>query len=128
MVDTRQQFVYQHRGWTKAEWIAKNPTLAAREIGIEVDTDLFKIGDGLTDWVSLPYANGTGIHYGPTPPEDTGKLWVDTDPEPVVDDPDLPSNSAPIFVQSTPPVTDEAAYTWWDTSGGGLTLWIEDGT
>ena len=32
------------------------------------------------------------------------------------------------FIQSTPPiVAPGVAYTWWDTSGGNLTLWIEDG-
>lgn len=35
--------------------------------------------------------------------------------------------SAPaLFVQTTPPVAT-GPYQWWDTSGGNLTLWIEDG-
>lgn len=32
----------------------------------------------------------------------------------------------PTFVQEDEPVY-VGAYTWWDTSGGDLTLWIEDG-
>ena len=33
----------------------------------------------------------------------------------------------PTFVQATAPIYT-APYTWWDTSGGDITLWIEDGT
>jgi hypothetical protein len=37
----------------------------------------------------------------------------------------------PTFIQSTQPTTGELGgqdqYLWWDTSGGNLTLWIEDG-
>lgn len=33
----------------------------------------------------------------------------------------------PNFIQPTQPAHD-GAYTWWDTSGGNLTLWIEDGS
>lgn len=32
----------------------------------------------------------------------------------------------PTFIQTTAPVTP-GKYLWWDTSGGNLTLWIEDG-
>jgi hypothetical protein len=31
------------------------------------------------------------------------------------------------YVQSTAPTAD-GPYLWWDTSGGDLTLWIEDGS
>lgn len=46
------------RGDTAANWTANNPTLAAREIGLETDTQLWKIGDGATAWNSLPYWPG----------------------------------------------------------------------
>lgn len=54
----------QLRRGTASAWTAANPILADGEIGIESDTDLFKIGDGLTAWTSLSYggiqgANGT---------------------------------------------------------------------
>jgi len=38
-------------------WATKNPTLLKGELGIEINTNLFKIGDGLTAWTALPYAN-----------------------------------------------------------------------
>jgi hypothetical protein len=51
---------FQFRRGTAAEWIAANPTLASGEMGIETDTDLFKIGDGLTVWNSLGYGGLQG--------------------------------------------------------------------
>ena len=37
-------------------WVEENPVLAEGEVGVELDTDLFKIGNGLAPWNSLPYA------------------------------------------------------------------------
>lgn len=45
----------QLRGDTSANWTSANPVLAERELAIETDTDLYKIGDGVTSWNSLPY-------------------------------------------------------------------------
>lgn len=46
----------QIRGGTAGEWNNANPVLAPREIGVETDTRMFKIGDGNTPWTSLTYA------------------------------------------------------------------------
>jgi hypothetical protein len=46
----------QLRRGTEAQWVSANPTLAAGEIGIEIDTNTFKFGDGSTAWNSLSYA------------------------------------------------------------------------
>ena len=46
----------QLRRDTSANWTSINPTLAEGEIGVEKDTDKFKIGDGTTGWTSLSYA------------------------------------------------------------------------
>lgn len=46
----------QHKRGTAAIMTANNPVLGAGEIGIETDTNQFKIGDGSTAWASLPYA------------------------------------------------------------------------
>ena len=35
------------------EWANSNPTLAQGELGIELDTGRFKIGDGVTAWNTL---------------------------------------------------------------------------
>jgi hypothetical protein len=49
----------QQRRGTAAQWISTNggdgPVLNAGEIGFEVDTNKFKIGDGINHWVDLNY-------------------------------------------------------------------------
>ena len=57
----------QNRRDTAANWTSNNPTLAAGEIGLEVDTSKFKMGDGTTAWTSLAYAYAAGA-TGPTGP------------------------------------------------------------
>lgn len=41
-------------------WTAHNPVLAVGEIGIEVDTGQFKIGDGVLSWDNAPYFSSGG--------------------------------------------------------------------
>lgn len=48
----------QPRGGTAAQWNSANPVLAAREIAVETDTLQIKIGNGSSNWVSLPYVGG----------------------------------------------------------------------
>ena len=50
----------QFRRGTASEWTSANPTLALAEIGIETDTDQFKLGDGATAWTSLAYGGIQG--------------------------------------------------------------------
>ena len=50
----------QFRNDTAANWTSANPTLAVGEMGIETDTDKFKIGDGATAWTSLGYGGLVG--------------------------------------------------------------------
>lgn len=55
----------QHKRDTAANWTANNPTLLEGQLGVETDDLLtapkFKIGDGVTDWNTLPYASsGSG--------------------------------------------------------------------
>ncbi len=46
----------QLRHDTAANWAEKNPVLMVGELGFEIDTNKFKIGDGVTDWNALEYA------------------------------------------------------------------------
>ena len=48
----------QFRRGTAAEWTAASPSpvLALGEVGFEVDTGKFKIGDGTSAWTALDYA------------------------------------------------------------------------
>ncbi len=58
----------QFRRGTASEWTTYNPTLAAGEMGIETDTNKFKVGIGTTGWTGLPYGGiegPTGLQ-GPT--------------------------------------------------------------
>jgi hypothetical protein len=66
-----------------ADWTAANPVLADGEIGLETDTDQFKIGDGTTAWATLPYGGIAGA-TGPTGP--AGQMG----PPGMADDPDEP--------------------------------------
>ena len=45
----------QQRRGTAAQWTSANPVLAAGEIGFEIDTNKFKIGDGINQWGDLEY-------------------------------------------------------------------------
>lgn len=48
------------RGGTEAEWTTANPVLAAKECGVTTDTHRMKVGDGVTEWVDLPYVDEAG--------------------------------------------------------------------
>jgi hypothetical protein len=50
----------QFRRGTAAEWRLSNPILAEAEMGIEIDTSLFKIGNGLDHWNDLQYGGLRG--------------------------------------------------------------------
>lgn len=47
----------QFRRDSAANWTAANPTLAQGEMGLELDTAKYKIGDGSTAWNSLAYSS-----------------------------------------------------------------------
>jgi len=49
----------QLRGDVSSNWTSVNPILDERELAIETDTLSFKIGNGVLDWNSLPYASVT---------------------------------------------------------------------
>ena len=50
---------------TAANWTAANPTLLAGEIGIESDTNKWKLGTGAAAWNSLAYIPGLSISAYP---------------------------------------------------------------
>jgi hypothetical protein len=58
----------QFRRDTSTNWTSANPLLASGEMGIELDTRRFKIGDGCLNWNNLPY----GGLQGPTGPAGGG--------------------------------------------------------
>lgn len=46
---------FQLKRGTAQRWIEVNPILKQGEPGFEYDTNKLKIGDGLTNWINLPY-------------------------------------------------------------------------
>jgi hypothetical protein len=51
--------IIQIRRDTGANWASTNPVLAQGEIGQNLDNELIKIGDGVTNWSSLDYYGAT---------------------------------------------------------------------
>ena len=47
--------IIQLRRDISINWLSVNPILASGEVGLELDTNKFKFGDGVTRWASLPY-------------------------------------------------------------------------
>ena len=47
----------QFKRATLARWNDVNPILNEGELGLELVTNKFKMGDGLTHWMDLPYSN-----------------------------------------------------------------------
>lgn len=43
-----------------SRWEEVNPILLKGEIGVEIDTNKIKIGDGTSHWTALEYASGGG--------------------------------------------------------------------
>jgi hypothetical protein len=64
----------QLRRGTASQWTSTNPTLSIGEIGVESDTNKFKLGDGSTPWTSLDYfANVSDIDALPSQSGNSGK-------------------------------------------------------
>lgn len=56
----------KNRRATKAQWTLLNSVLAAGEIGLEIDTNKFKIGNGLSTWNQLKYFVDETLSSGST--------------------------------------------------------------
>lgn len=54
----------QVRRGTASQWSTTNPVLAAGEMGVETDTNLFKFGNGTSTWTALSYANNSDVAIG----------------------------------------------------------------
>lgn len=68
--NNKVNWTLQHYSGTAASFTSTNPTLLVGQIGVETDdlltTPKFKIGDGVTAWNTLPYANSGGSSTTPT--------------------------------------------------------------
>lgn len=67
------------RNDTALNWSSVNPILGKGELGIEIDTGLLKIGDGVTTWSALSYFKGDLSDYYTKEQVDTLFENVDAD-------------------------------------------------
>lgn len=56
--------VIQLRNYTAANWTSDNPILAQGEMGLEIDTNRIKFGNGFTEWNNLSYFGTQSFKYG----------------------------------------------------------------
>lgn len=84
---TKDGIIFQLRRGLSYDWAASNPVLRSGEPGFEIDTHLYKLGDGRTPWLALEYFRPDVI-----PGDETGALYalheheVSDEPHPVYDD------------------------------------------
>lgn len=101
MANTTLNSKIQLRNDTAANWTTSNPILLKGEMGVEIDTGKFKIGDGATQWSGLSYIS-TQVNSATAAPTTTdlgyeiGTLWLVT-----------PANSVYVLIAKT-----ETAATW----------------
>lgn len=60
MEEMQMASIIQIRRDTAANWTSANPILAQGEFGYETNTGKLKVGDGVTEWISLLYYNTAG--------------------------------------------------------------------
>lgn len=63
MANNTLQVSFQIRNSIAENWTTRNPTLMQGEFGLENDTFLLKVGDGVRDWAHLPYLNKFDATY-----------------------------------------------------------------
>lgn len=84
MADKTVNYKILLRNDTKEQWSSSNPVLGKGEIGIEIDTRLFKFGDGTTAWNNLKYADTEHAVLKATNPTNSdagysiGTKWINT--------------------------------------------------
>jgi len=66
------------KGRRRSEWLSLNPILRVDEPGLELESNRYKIGDGVTPWVSLPFVefsapNATEFEFLQTTPS---AVWL----------------------------------------------------
>lgn len=121
----------QQRRDTAHNWSYTNPTLSSGEFGYEIDSGKLKVGNGSTQWNTLPYFAGS-LSAGSTVPSNpieyqlwfdtvSGRMfiyfsntWVDTNPE--------TGGAVSITSNDVAPSTPEVNDLWYDTSRGRLYL------
>lgn len=94
--------IFQLKRGTKARWEALNPILRDGEPGFVLDTNLLKIGDGMTAWNDLPFIEGSN------------------EVETVYSVENLPSVGNPLILYRV--ITDKALYQYDENTGNYVIL------
>ena len=116
-----------HASYLAALWTAQNPILQRGEIGIEQDTDKFKIGNGVDRWNTLPYSTGPkgddGVTFTPFVNSTTGVIsWTNDgelpnpDPVNITGPQGETGNTGPYFTPFVNATTGDISW----TNNGGL--------
>ena len=101
----------QIRNDTAAEWTRKNPVLGEGEYGLEKNTFLLKIGDGIRDWAHLPYLNKLNSEYFKQTSEDGTITFSDSFAETINNIIANAGGNAHLVINDDPEVdTDPIAY------------------
>ena len=129
----------QLRRDTAANWTSVNPILAQGELGIELDTDSIKCGNGVDTWTALPYIvnpTTTGDVFGPSSATDNALVRFDTTTGKLIqngtvtqDDNGTLANVNAISMDTTPtsaPATQGAMY--WDADYNTLSVQMDANT
>ena len=104
----------QFRRGTTAEWTAANPLLAQGEMGLEWDTNKFKIGTGSTYWNSLGYSSGQTGATGPAGPSGSSTSMIS-------------ANQGSVITSSTLYINFTGAGVTASATGGSVTVTISGG-
>lgn len=80
MTSEDREFRIRLRRGTDAQWASTNPILLSGELGYVTDLKRYKIGDGSTRWIDLPYHdqnNATFVVSDVEPENPTvGLIWI----------------------------------------------------
>ena len=74
---------FQIRRGSAFEWSSKNPKLKVGEMGYEIGSGFYKIGDGVRNWLDLPYFTDSS---GEVTQQDLTDHILAPEPHPVYDD------------------------------------------
>lgn len=82
MADVILNSKFQLRNDIKSNWDSENPILLKGELGVEIDTQKFKFGNGIDTWSVLKYASAqSALLFARSPSVtdysyDVGSLWI----------------------------------------------------
>ena len=93
--------VFKIRRDTSVNWGTKNTVLAEGEFGLDINTHMHKIGDGITPWNTLTW-DMAGQKGDTGAAGEGGQILIDFGPEPGLNEASVFVNDANILLTSIP--------------------------